>query len=384
MIPEPQAPPQRKNAFGLNPAWILDRVSRNEILRTLEFEPGTLEFFDRAAERINSSPELRISFAHEAEKGPNNNLSEKACPPDWGWDALLVASGLRKMQEKHRARDLPASITISTARDLERWVLSFTQGTSPLDRFPRAWFLNHLHRDLLEIGRLQFIPGKFSANCRIYSRRGKTGETVALADEDMSCTADGWLGEGGFKTVFEELPASVVAHPVDLATGRINVKPIALSLDGWELRLSTGSPVLEVHIPSGAPLVASECTQSFEQAELIFENFRPELAWQAFSCTSWMLDREVHGCLPRTSGVVAFGDRFRALPARESDDRQLIERVFPKTEDWRTFESKTSLQRAVQNHLRKGGSFRSTSGFILRGDQNFGAAIPNSSQPQAS
>lgn len=371
----------------LNPEWILDRLSRTEILRSFEFEPTTLALFDEAANRINTSPGLRSSFAQEAGEFFDHRLTQSAFPSDWGWCALVVACGFRNMQEEHRMRGVPVNFTASTARDLARWVKSFAEGTNVLGKFPLSWFRNHLHRGLIEIGRLQFVPAKFSANCRVYTKRGGETGIVALASGGISCSPDGWLGGGGFETGFRESRSDVVAHPVDLTNGQIKSTPVTLNLAEWDLRLEKGDPILDVHIPAGDPLRASLCTQSFDQAELLFGSTTPGLAWRAFSCTSWMLDREVHGCLPRTSGIVAFGERFQALPAAESDSNQFLERVLQKVGEPGTFENRTSLQRAAQDHLSRGGFFRTTSGFILRKDRPLEAVatfLPPLSQLQAS
>lgn len=371
----------------MNPEWILDPPLRTEVLISFAFESATLTLFDEAADRINSSPDLRKFFVQEADEFLDGRLTESAFPSDWGWCALLVASGFRKMREEHRMRGVPSDFTRYTARDLARWVRSFAGGTHVRGKFPLGWFRNHLHRGLIEVGRLQFVPAKFSANCRIYTKRGRESGMVALASGGMSCSSDGWLGGGGFETGFRESRSGIVAHPVDLANGQIQSTPVTLKLEEWDLRLEKGDPILDVHIPAGDPLRASICTQSFDQAELLFDSIMPGLAWRAFSCTSWMLDREVHRCLPRTSGIVAFGERFQALPAAQSDNHQFFERVLQNAGDRRTFKRRTSLQRAAHDHLHRGGFFRTTSGFILRRDRALEAvatSLPPVFQLQAS
>jgi hypothetical protein len=119
-------------------------------------------------------------------------------------------------------------------------------------------------------------------------------------------------------------------------------------------------PILEVHIPSGEPLSAEACLASFEAAKKFYSH---EMA-VGFTCVSWLLGPNLAQALPETSNVVKFMRMFQQLPSNQND-RQLWERVFdmePPT-DLANVPQATSMQRAIVEYYRKGGTIPSGVGF---------------------
>lgn len=282
-------------------------------------------------------------------------------------DALMAVTGFRQMVAAHEARNIPFEITQATAGDLQRRMVEIWEQTGKWGLNNLNWIFNHVHRGLLEIGRLQYLPAPYGAPFRIYKRRDAE-DILAFPEAGRFCSEAGWLERGAtaFETVFEDNGRTIVGNPVDPGTGQIRREMIRIMADEYALCLSREMPVWHLHIPSGGGLTPLACADSLKQAAILFERCFPEMAWKAFCCTSWLIDRELGKCLPADSNVVAFGCMFIPLATPNATPKQLFERVFDNHTDWQSFQPRTSLQKAIIRHLEKGGTFRTTSGVILR------------------
>jgi len=345
--------------------WIYGPGALASLLTRLNFQPEVIAFFQ--AKALSADREKVSSFAATwLESGDESGLAAL----DGVERALVAMSGFPRMLAKHQRRGLPFEISQATALDLERWI---TDKSSPPPTFGLnnlRWMGNHLRRGLLEIGRLQFIALPCGVAYRIYVRRCDQ-ETVVLAEAGLTASPEGWLASGaiGFTTSFHDDGKRIGGHRVDAASGRISTELSWWEAEDLELRFDRDSLVLHVHIPAGAGLSPAACDDSFQRAAEIFDRLFPEVNWKAFCCTAWLMDRELGHCLPADSNILAFGNRFYPLATPGATSRPLIERVLDSTPDWRNFQPVSSLQKAVIRHLREGGTFRLTSGFILRQTQ---------------
>lgn len=126
-----------------------------------------------------------------------------------------------------------------------------------------------------------------------------------------------------------------------------------------------GVTVLQVHIPAGDPLRFEDCVESIRRVRVLYPRFFPDSDWKAICCNSWLLDRELWKVMPSDSGIRRFAELFTPLTILQADDRQLVERVLENTQDIANFVPRTSLQKRVLDHMRRGGVFRKTAGYIL-------------------
>lgn len=88
-----------------------------------------------------------------------------------------------------------------------------------------------------------------------------------------------------------------------------------------------GDPILEVHIPEGAPLGEAECLESFRQAEEFFPRFFPQFKYKAFTTGTWLLDPTLKKYLNEKSNILKFQKMFTPISRREAYD--LVHYVFP-------------------------------------------------------
>lgn len=126
--------------------------------------------------------------------------------------------------------------------------------------------------------------------------------------------------------------------------------------------LRTGDPVLEVHIPAGAPLDPGACQASLTMARRLYA----DRDWRGFTCQSWLLGPRLAEILPAESNILTFQRWFQPLPCA-MDDRQTIERIFGAWPlDPERAPRTTRLQRAVLAFYADGGRLDGGAGFIAR------------------
>jgi GNAT-like C-terminal domain/N-acyltransferase N-terminal domain len=119
-----------------------------------------------------------------------------------------------------------------------------------------------------------------------------------------------------------------------------------------------GDPVLDLHIPPTGPLIPGEVDQSLAAARRFFGRHFPADDSDIGVCTSWLLDPQLLTHLPDESNIVRFQRRFR-LDGDWSlaDDASTVEFVFRRPGDTpvAALPRRTTLERAVADHLQAGG-----------------------------
>jgi hypothetical protein len=351
-----------------DPDWILEKGAVSKLLESLGFDSPVIHFLDAAASKVAADASLKRTFLELAGDWVEGSIPDAPPGTESEITALIAVAGYPKMFATHRAREIPDSISVATARDLQRWITRPESAGGKWEFRHLRWLGSHVHHMLLEIGRLQFIALPFGSPYRVFQAKSSIQKTMVFSEVGLECSRDGWLEKSadGFITSYLSTTEELRGHPVDPASGQIGRGTVSLPTCDYDLRLSKESIALHVHIPSGQPLALSDCSDSFQRAENIYRRHFPELDWRAFCCTSWLLDRELWQCLPPHSNIQSFGNLFFPLATPGNNSDQLMERVLEGTTDWRTLSPKTSLQKAVLKHLHEGHRFRTTSGFILR------------------
>jgi hypothetical protein len=209
-------------------------------------------------------------------------------------------------REHHEVRGVPEDVSRRTLADLGRNIAVHRRrhGVGGL-LFP-DWLTLHLSGELYQLGRLQFQRARLG---------GRTGQAVAAAG----------------------------------------------------LPLGPGSACLELHIPDfSGPLSPAACDRSLALAREFFPRYYPEERQAVASCGSWLLDPQLAQYLPADSNIVRFQRRFRDVHAPEWDfDRDTLGFVFGDPElPLDTLPRRSTLQRAVVDHLRSGAHWRGGRGWF--------------------
>ncbi|WP_405581835.1 acyltransferase domain-containing protein [Streptomyces sp. NBC_01190] len=128
-----------------------------------------------------------------------------------------------------------------------------------------------------------------------------------------------------------------------------------------------GAAVLLVHIPDfRGPLTPEACDASLAAARAFFPRHFPAERYPVAVCYSWLLDPQLAEHLPATSNIVRFQRRFHpGQPDPTPDDRTPVGFVFGDPElPPAGLPRRTTLERAIGDHLRAGGHWHSASGWL--------------------
>jgi hypothetical protein len=119
-----------------------------------------------------------------------------------------------------------------------------------------------------------------------------------------------------------------------------------------------GDGMLDVHIPeTGLPLEPDACDASFARARDVYPNHH------AAQCTSWLVDPQLAEALPPMSNIVRFQRRFVLRDeGREANDDVLRFVFHTYEQDLDKLTSRTTLERALAERMRAGGTWWAPTG----------------------
>lgn len=141
------------------------------------------------------------------------------------------------------------------------------------------------------------------------------------------------------------------------------------ALEGLNVPFRHGDDALGVHIPESGPMTPEACAASFAAAPGFFARHFPEDSPRAMTCGSWLLDEQLADYLPADSNILRFQRCFNLLPGGRVCDPEIIWFVFrkrgkPVEELLDELPQRTSLERAIVQHLRGGGHWLARQGWI--------------------
>jgi hypothetical protein len=217
----------------------------------------------------------------------------------------------------HQSHGVPEDISRDTLADLGRHVRLYRQRNGQTGLDTHWWISLHFRGGLYAIGRLQYTPFRLQTG---------PGGPLFWYDEATA----GTLGPG-FKR---------------------------------------GDPALGLHIPETGPLTPAACAESFAHARAFFGEHFTEYANALGVCTSWLLDDQLLEYLEADSNIVAFQRRFELVPGVRESDSSAFHFVFgrgPEVID--RLEPRTTLERAIVQHVRNGGHWRLRTGWLRLAEQ---------------
>lgn len=128
-----------------------------------------------------------------------------------------------------------------------------------------------------------------------------------------------------------------------------------------------GDLALGVHIPRGR-LTPESCDESLMAAtEFFAEHFPDERPLRWATCVSWVLDPQLREYLDATTNLLRFQDRFTLLdePKPANGDQPTVEAIFARSlGDGSGLPRTTSLERAIDEHLRRGRHWHFRTGWL--------------------
>ncbi len=163
----------------------------------------------------------------------------------------------------------------------------------------------------------------------------------------------GWLSRHLKFYLFQLGRLQYCIQPTDIAFEKFGIK--------------VGDMYVGIHIPATGPMRPEDCKESIDMARAFMEKYFPDVKYDYFSCSSWLLDETLKEYLPADSNILKFAAMFEIARASKSDD--IIEFVFglkANRENLPQQECKTSLARKVKTAILEGKDFYLARGFIKK------------------
>lgn len=261
------------------------------------------------------------------------------------------------------SRGIPESYLRELMLDLPRWIETYADRTRGLVGFAEiGWLREHVSGRMFQIGRLQFQPSAWHEPWTLL--RNGSGDFALVAHGGDKVAKNGQFAssagvdpDGARDLAYEERADGVFGHRA-LADGSLVREPEFFPAASWTRLLGPGDPVLNVHIPSGAPLNQEACRAAVRDAQTFFRTYFPD--WpvakaKAMLCETWLLYPDFQRILPPDSNIVGFQKMFHLFPLRGMDDAQFYERAFvPDGRAVSRDKLKTRLQFALFDHIAAG------------------------------
>jgi hypothetical protein len=298
-------------------------------------------------------------------------------PPAALFYAVVLLAGLPVTEERHRSLGIPPETTWATLRDLELWMEDHRSKTGHPGLSEFSWLRRHFSAELFQIGRLQFELCR-NRHPFLVLRHRRTAEAAILAETGLHFRDDGNFADADGRAADPDSLGTRLTRDAETVSGfpvtpegRLDRVTVRLRRDEWECAMEKNDPVLGVHIPAAGryhgPMDPDSCSRSFRDAIPFFAGHFPDHRFRGFTCSSWLLDRQLRSLLPPDSNIVRFQERFRLVPLPGATDRQSMERIFGREVlDWSRAPRDTSLRRAAADLMLKGGHLRMGGGLILR------------------
>ncbi|MFI6531803.1 acyltransferase domain-containing protein [Nonomuraea sp. NPDC050547] len=214
----------------------------------------------------------------------------------------VFMAALPYTREFHRARGIPEEVSHETLADIGRNMAVHRKRHGGPGLHAPFWYMAHVRGILYQLGRLQFARDRMA---------GRTLEAVRAAGVPV--------GEDG--------------------------------------------RTLGLHIPDFCgPFPPSACADSLERARAFFPKHFPEEDYPVVTCSSWLLDDQFAQYLPASSNIMSFQRRFRLLHRFETSG--MMDFVFGADAKADPLPRRTSLERAIADHLAAGGTWYGRVGWL--------------------
>lgn len=132
--------------------------------------------------------------------------------------------------------------------------------------------------------------------------------------------------------------------------GRLQFKMEHAIASDEKIKIKEGDPVIEIHIPQGAPLDMEKVHASYLRAKPFFAKYFPEHRYTYLVCGSWLLDHHLKDFLKPTSNILKFASEFEVFHWIAHNDA--MRRLF----DFNPNKGpENSFQRNVRTFVENGG-----------------------------
>ena len=148
--------------------------------------------------------------------------------------------------------------------------------------------------------------------------------------------------------------------------GRLQFCMAGAECDIPEKNIKKGDNILEIHIPSMGPLNNEKCRESIKMAKEFFKKYYPEYEYKAFTCHSWLLDRNLKKYLDENTNIIKFQNMFNVIEDEESD--AILKFVFKwnaKRENINEYDCRTQFMEKIKESALNGEIFYQSYGILI-------------------
>lgn len=228
------------------------------------------------------------------------------------------------------------------------------------------WQVNHVTCSLFQFGRFYFVPHRFDADFDILKNK-TDGRVIALLpagekirpEDGQYDGIEGVFSPDAFETVRRDSDTEYIGNPIH-PRGKGMSRVITLPKSEWEQTVFEGDCFLALHIPGGPGYDPENFREACLEALAFYERYFPELSVRGIWSESWLYDVHLRELLPEDSGIIRMQDQMYIAPfpyGHASIHGELHHREPP-----------SSLERAVVEYEKRGGTFSSEFMFILTED----------------
>ena len=366
------------------------------IIETREFAclPSKVDpELNETARRITASPELLhlawhchcLLYEHLDYEAPKIRqwpiLTEALGERSGAFYLLIALDAIPRMRVLHERLGIPEQVSRDSCYHYTESLRTYHEHHD--GRFgvlPRTlyWLRNHIKGDLYRLGRYEYMVKPFRGRLKAYRHR-RTRKVIALAADGERFDAEGFVASpdspDAWCASLTETGERVVGFPI-APHGHAVHREVTLPLSEWELALSPGDTVLEVHIPAGGNMTLERCRESMQQALEFFPRYFPDKTFVGFACTSWILNPQLEQIYRPDSNMVIWQRELYLFPVA-SGDRSGVYFIFGEDDiDVDSAPRDTSLRRALLDHMAAGGRLIGGGMFMLLEDfEHFGTQV---------
>lgn len=147
---------------------------------------------------------------------------------------------------------------------------------------------------------------------RRYKELGIDEQIMLDTMQDIVIYTDVWTNEvKGGKLCLGELKWVKRTHELSLFNlGRLQYGFGKSTVEDEAGGIKKGENIIEIHIPRGKPLTPLACVESVKMANAFFAKYFPDYKYNFYTCSSWLLGREITRELRPESNIVKFASMF--------------------------------------------------------------------------
>ncbi len=239
-----------------------------------------------------------------------------------------------------------------------------------------SWMKYQTNGELFRIGRMQYFIAPSLGYIEAYRNR-ETGEVIALAEDGMKMTDDGFLCFKGEEATAAWTTRHATDYQAGTTTGYV-VSPgkgvvlkqtATLDLNVWQHVLGRGSLMLSMHIPAGGQMALKKCIESARDAFVFFQKHFPHRPVVGIDCLSWIFGPQLEDMLDADSNLVELMAAGYLYPIHwERNDNGLGFIFYRNDGDLENYPRDTAIQNTVLDWVLADKPWRVGGWFVLKDD----------------